>query len=441
MPPIRIATLLLFVSLSLAALAAADDGVPFAVTDQEEYQNALAALETAPGDERALVRYANAATRVGNLEAAIATLERILALEPRLSSVRLELAVLYARIRATDFARVQAELVRDSPDSSTEVRERAIQFLEAIDRQDRFGVLTGSLSVGVGYQTNANAGTDSSVIREGGFDFRTPRDRRERDDFDAFVLGAFAHVWDVGSDHRVPLETRGAAYFNRQFDVDEADIGAAEVTSGPRLQVLPSQLDRVSIRPFALVGFTLFQDDWNSTDYGGGLDVEKRLGLHSGLVLTYTGRRRDFDVEDDRTGFVHRVAASGIFSLTTDVAASIGGSFAHDDARASFKSNDEGSVFVRGTLRYDAPFEISRWPWQASVQLRWIGTSYDAPDARVDPFVERHDDEYEVIARNTFWLSSRFAFFLEASYLRSESNLSVGEFDNTTVAFGSTWSF
>jgi hypothetical protein len=436
----RSAVLAISFVLVLRSAVMAQESIPFGTSDEEEYQNAFQTLLAAPSDERALARYANAATRVGNIESAIATLERILALNPDLVAIRYELAVLYARIRAVEFARVQLELIRDSRSASPELRDRAERLLARLDAQDRLGVLTGTVGFGLRYQTNANAGTDSSVIREGGFDFPTPPDRREEEDVNVFFLAAVSHIYDLGLDNRAPLETHLATYWARQFDVDDIDLGVVELTSGPRLPLLPATLDRVTVRPFGLFGFSLLDDEWNSTDYGGGIDFEKRIGLHSAAVLTYTARQRDFDVEDDRTGLTHKIAVASVISITTDIAAAVGGSFADESADEDFNSNQEVSAFVRGTMRYDAPFGIT-WPWQASLQFRWIGTYDEAPDDRVDPFVEREDDEYEVIGRNTFWLSSQLAMYIEASYLKSESNLSTGEFDDTTVAVGTTWSF
>ena len=435
-------TVLAFLAvLALARVAAAQEWLPFGTTDEEEYRNSFETLLADPSDERALARYANAATRVGNLEAAISTLERILALQPQLHVVRLELAVLYARIRSPEFARVHLEQIRTAADASPEVVARAERLLERLESQDRAGVFTGTASLGLRYQTNANGGTDSSTIREAGFDFPTPEGRDEEDDFNVFFLAAVSHIYDLGTERRIPLETRGATYWTRQFDVDDIDLGVVEVTSGPRLPVLPTTFDRVTVRPFALGGFSLLADEWNSSDYGGGFDLEKRIGLHSAATLTYTARRREFDVDDDRDGTTHRVAAGVIASITTDTAVSFGGSFSDESADADFRSNREASVFVRGTYRYDAPFETSRWPWQASVQLRWIGTEYDAPDDRIDPFVERDDDELEVIARNSFWLSSQLSLFVEVGYVTVDSNLSTYELDDTMVSLGTTWSF
>jgi hypothetical protein len=423
------------------ARAAAQDWLPLGTTDEEAYETAFQAVMAAPTDERALARYANAATRVGNLESAIATLERILALVPGLHPVRLELAVLYARIRATEMARARLEEIVAAPDAPPDLRERAQRLIDEMERRERYGVLSGSLSLGARYQTNANAGTDSSVIRDAGFDFPTPSDRREEDDVNGFFLASASHVLDLGTDHGIPLVTNGATYWTRQADLDEIDLGVLEITSGPRLPLLPASIDRLTLRPFGLGGFSLLHDELNNYEYGGGAELEKRVGLHSAVTLTYSGRQRDFDVQEDRTGFTHRVGAVGVVSITTDVATAIGGSWADESAREGFRSNHETRAFIRGTVRYDPPLGMARWPWHASLQLRWIGTDDRRPDDRVDPFVEREDDEWEVIGRNTFWLSSELALFVEAEHVVSESNLSTGEFDNTTVALGTLWSF
>src|SRR5690349_10352951 len=92
-------------------------------------QAAFAEMMAHPGNPDAAVRYARAAAAAGQVRPAIAALERVLRVNPRLDNIRLELASLYLAAGSPDVAALYAEQALASPSIPPEVAGRARQLL------------------------------------------------------------------------------------------------------------------------------------------------------------------------------------------------------------------------------------------------------------------------------------------------------------------------
>jgi len=85
-----------------------------------------------PSDPTVLVKFAEAAVQVGDIEGAISALERLLLIDGEQPDVKLELGVLYFRLGSTAAARAYLEAAATSPQVSSETKERAQTFLKAM---------------------------------------------------------------------------------------------------------------------------------------------------------------------------------------------------------------------------------------------------------------------------------------------------------------------
>src|SRR6188508_2215009 len=113
------------------ATPAADSKADLARQYDEAFQETL----RKPADLDVLFRFAMLASQTGDLEGAISALERMLLINPDLPRVRLELGVLYYRLKSYEVARTYLEGVQKSANVPTEVRARADQFLAQIVSQ------------------------------------------------------------------------------------------------------------------------------------------------------------------------------------------------------------------------------------------------------------------------------------------------------------------
>ena len=84
-----------------------------------------------PSDPPTLVKFAELAVQVGDIEGAISALERLLLLDADQPEVKLELGVLYYRIGSVEAARTYLDAARSSPQASSDTKKRAEEFLKA----------------------------------------------------------------------------------------------------------------------------------------------------------------------------------------------------------------------------------------------------------------------------------------------------------------------
>jgi len=108
----------------------------------------------------------------GNLFTSIEALQTVLSNQPALHRARLELAVSYYRTLNFEEARKQAQVVLDDPKTPDNVRLAVLAFLAQVkkDEEAMFAqrqVWERSVSLGLLYDTNVNAGPSSDVLPGG----------------------------------------------------------------------------------------------------------------------------------------------------------------------------------------------------------------------------------------------------------------------------------
>jgi hypothetical protein len=96
------------------------------------YDAAFQASLDNPADPQVLVKFAEVAVQMGDIEGAISALERLLLVDGQQADVKLELGVLYYRLGSTEAAKAYLEAASSSPEASDEVKERAQTFLKAM---------------------------------------------------------------------------------------------------------------------------------------------------------------------------------------------------------------------------------------------------------------------------------------------------------------------
>ena len=105
---------------------------PAAVSPQDRAAYDAAFQETLrkPADPPTLVKYAEAAIKIGDLEGAISALERLLLIDGDNPEVQLELGVLYFRLGSMEAAKSYLEAVRTSRRASAEQKAKADGFIK-----------------------------------------------------------------------------------------------------------------------------------------------------------------------------------------------------------------------------------------------------------------------------------------------------------------------
>src|SRR5271166_87318 len=116
-----------------------------------------------PGDLDATFAYADVSARLGDYEAAVSALDRMLLFNPNLPRVQLEIGALYFRMGSYDLARdyFQRAAAANPPPA---VRERINEYMAQIEKATSRHHLSGYVFLGGQYQSDANVAPGSPLI-------------------------------------------------------------------------------------------------------------------------------------------------------------------------------------------------------------------------------------------------------------------------------------
>jgi tetratricopeptide (TPR) repeat protein len=430
-----------------AALAASD-------ADEAALQAAYEAILEDPGSIARTMEYARIATEVGDYEAAIGALERILLLSPDQHKVRANLGILYYRLQSYEAGRHHLEQALASgelPEGLAERVEYALGEAEkGVSRHD-FG---GSISFGLRYRDNANAGPRSSVVMARGFSVSLDDEFQEESDGDFFIVGNAIHRYDLDQKNRAAIETDGAFYANRQFDIEDIDNITAEISPGVRLWLRPEDRQELSVRPHFVINVMARGDDLFSNVYGAGMDLRYRPSDRAVTGGKFQHRQREYHDSDDRPLADERdghenfgmVYVRYAFHPKLSVLGRVNVIDRH--AKREFHDSVEVGALARVDLTYSSPLNFGAERalpfgrnWRAYASVIYRNLDFDTPNPRTDPSKARNDDEWRVSLGNAMPITRRWRVNLEASYSEVGSNIANFERNNLSVALSATRRF
>ncbi len=227
---------------------------------EEAYDMAFQALFADPGNLEKSFAFAKIAIRLGNFEAAVSALERMLLVNPNLPRVRLELGVLYFRMGSYQLARTYLTRAVEGSDTPSDVKSRVEKFLAEID--DRLSVhsWSGTAYAGFRWQGNANAGPISSGVLVSGVPATLANEFTAKKDQNIFASGSVKHVYDFQSQDGTTFETNGIFYASQQRTQSSLDLVFIEANAGPRTVFDSSYTGTLNYRPYAVLNYIALDD-------------------------------------------------------------------------------------------------------------------------------------------------------------------------------------
>lgn len=435
-PPLtRVALAVFFVFLALPPPVPAS---PYGL----EYDAAFEAMMEDPTDLDATFTFAVIARRVGDLEGAVGALERMLIFNPNLPVVHYELARLYARLGSREAALryFRSALSYDPP---TEIRAEIEAEIAVLDRAARTGSLSGSASLALQYQTNANAAPDDPTVRVGGIDARLADEFLGQGDVSAVASARLVHRHDLGRDPAAFIVSEVGAYGSRQSDLDENNFELVAGTLGAEFV----RSNQVSLRPHIRTDLTRLGAATYYRSFGAGITGRGPLPAARDLLYFFdaTAIRRDFRKSDRspaldrRDGYHYRVEAGlqGVSPAALRIAGSAG--WERQDSQAKAESYSGASLAVRVQRPLPAPFGSRQWSLFAAG--RGTVRRYDSPDPTIDPRHRRNDRSIALSLGLAIPFSESAAFTVEGSQRWRRSDLPNFDYKNTTVSAGVRFSF
>jgi len=413
--------------------AACAQGVPGPLTPDPLFQ----AMLSSPSNFDATLRYAVSAKERGDLEAAIGSLERLLYYNSNLTLVKFELGTLYFRLGSYQMARGYFEPILAAADATAEMKERAREYLDEIQKRLQPDQLSGYAQTGFRYQSNASFGpTQQSLIGA-----TRPLNSQLLPQPDANWFGAFAlrYTHDFGNQSGDVFEANVAGYTAQQFNVSAVDTDLLDVRLGPRFGIFPDDLNGASIKPYAVATGMLLANAPYLGSFGGGVT------MHFNWANVAFDPYAEFRQMDYHSTGLYPLASGLTGNLVTaalQAAGIISDSVRWNARWAFYSSNDASPWFSYNRFAFDIWFPCAiPSPWGGP---NWILTPsftvspwfYRQPDPMIVPLVTEYAFEWRTGVGLDIPLQDRFGLGIAVQYRAINSNVPGNTVRDLAVTLG-----
>jgi tetratricopeptide (TPR) repeat protein len=330
--------------------------------------------------------YADVSARLGNYEAAVSALERMLLFNPNLPRVDLELGALYFRMGSFAVAKSYFDkaLAQNPPaDVRARVEEYLAQIRSALSRHH----VTGYLLFGTQYQSDANVAPGSATILSPiGTLLLSPQFVKAPDN-NFFINGSVVYDYDLETQNRDALEVTGTGYMNHYFIFSRLDLDYGEVTAGPRLNFpnLPG-VTGASFKPYLILNEVGLGENQYFWTYGVGLEYDEIVWHDLALRAIVEAREKHFTNAPDRPlstgldGHDTLVSLSAVKPITASSALTAEFDFLNQDTLLPYYSNNSYAVTGSYHIRYETPRKLLPNPWETTLYLSRSWSLYASPD-------------------------------------------------------------
>ena len=448
---------LLFVQLAAEQPAAAQSAAAAAAAAANpEYQALFKRMYADPSNLDVTFKFAELATKLGDYEAAIGALERMLYFNPNLPRVKLELGVLYHRIGGLKIAKSYFEQALATPGVPPDVVQHVNEFMQNIDTRLSPHKYGGFLHAGWRHQSNASAGPNDLTVQALGNPATLNAKNAAAPDWNKFVTGGAFYTYEFSD--TLWLETNLVGYYAKQDRLRQFDLGIAEVQAGPRFAV---PLINGSMRVYAIGTKAILAEDPYYQGPGAGVSSRFAIGNVARFEPSYEYRDRqyknsvDYPLAAQLTGKLHTLAttAEGTLFGALPWAARLAADWNRTVktlptvAVAVPSSNDEFNSYDRlaADIAFPIPFVI---PWfdekKQAVFTPGAGVSrtrYLEPDALINETIARLDREWHVSGSLDVQIYDRFGLRTQVYYTKTHSSLPNFESKNIAISFGPTARF
>lgn len=384
-------------------------------------------------------KYAALSEQVGDLEAAISTLERMLVFAPGLPRLQFELGVLYYRLGSWSTAKSYFTTVMQQPVIPDDVRNSIGAYMAQIETREQGSQSFGEVGVGLRYQTNANAGPDSPFVDIGGIEFELDPGALGAPDTNAYVTARFHNSMDLaGQGDRFDIDVSAYGALYRQED--QLNTGVIDVKFGPNYNLAAIGIDNARLALHGEVSAAILSGDPYIASAGFGADFISTLDARTRLTISADARHEEYFDSDfrpnssDRSGQRYTGSVRIDYMLTPDVAM-----FTLLDSTRTVASVDYLSSWKAGAST-GVVFNMKsptggKEPWAITTSAGLDREIADAADPMISTDAEVKDTAY-LSAGLIVPVGESFVLNSSITYSVSQSNYDLSNYDNTAVSVG-----
>jgi tetratricopeptide (TPR) repeat protein len=406
-----------------------------------------------PGNLDITFAYADAAAKLGDNEAAVSALERMLLFNPNLPRVQLELGALYFRMGSYESARTYFDRAA-AANPPADVQERIQTYLAEISRRSAPQRFSGYAFFGAQYQTDANVAGSSSIAFPGVVINLLPQFKK-RDDYDVFATGSVLYSYDLGNQSADAVEVVGTTYFNHYGLTRRLNLGLIEITAGPRFnfrEPLPG-VSSASLKPYVIGNEVTLGDHQYFDTWGVGGESTALAWEDLRFKSTVEYRNKTFTNAPDRplsNGFngsdkLVTVSLNKPISVAPDSDLTLEFDFLDQDTMPlpdpiiprPYFSNKSYAGAVAYHIRYDDPSMFFRHPLETNFSLSRSWADYAAPDPCCGVASNRLDRRWRFGIAQTFPVTADVVVVLQLQRDIVSSNVPLYHYTNNSVLLGS----
>lgn len=429
--------------------------VSFAAQADDRGRDALAATQArllaatlrAPTNFDLTFEYVRVSAALGDFEAAIGALERLLTFAPHLARANFELATLYFRLGSYDNAVHYFKAAAAAPDLDPRLRARLTAYLPEAEKALQPVRWSGFLQTGLGYQSNVSALPASGFINIFGQNAPQGSGISQKADGQIFGLAKVSNIVDFENQRGDRLETNFIGYGTGEFSLRQFDLGYAEASIGPRLALDPVNWPGVTVKPY-IIGNLSWVGGASYLNSGGagvslGIDTAANWSIAPDVEWRHLSVNTPgaIPITALGTGNYVSLSVSGVYRFTDLISLQFEPIYARASALNDWQSFNQGGFQAGLHVEFAPPFPLIPLQWTVMPYVSALWDSFDAPDPAVNPYVRRCDFAYYGGVMLDMPITATLGLSGMAQYARTNSNLPNFTTDDITVLFGPTARF
>jgi tetratricopeptide (TPR) repeat protein len=418
--------------------------------DSPEYEALYERTFREPTNLDAAFRFAEVAAAVGDYEAAIGALERMLFYNPNLPRVKLELGVLYFKLGSYQMAGVYFEQAVKTPGAPADVKAKVNQFLAEIARRLSPHKWSVFAQTGWRYQTNASAGPDGLAVKALGQDAVLNSQFAKAPDWNWFGVTGITYAYDLQNGHKDALEASIVGYYAKQVRLPQFDLGLVEVQAGPRFGSRIPHLEDLTFKIYGIGTATSLASNTYFYGPGAGVSARYEIANRGRFEPSLEYRHRQFENSVDyptayqQTGSLVTAAVAFDHVITENVGVATRVAYdvnTTDEFAFAFNSYKRWSADVGIPIQFTVNLPNSTHQMVVIPNGGVSYARYRIPNPVIDPDVARRDHEWHIGSVVEGQIYQNLGLRTQILYSRTNSNLPNYDTKNFSVAFGPTVRF
>jgi hypothetical protein len=399
--------------------------------------------------------YADVSARLGDYEAAVSALERMLLFNPNLPRVQLELGALYFRMGSYELARTYFEKAA-SASPPPEVVARVNQYLAEIEKGESRHHLTGYVFFGVQAQSDANVAPGSPLIQSPVGPVLLNSQFVKSSDKNIFGAVSALYSYDLGNQNRDTIEVTGTTFANHYFKFRRLDLDLFETTAGPRFNLpsgfgLGSGVNSASVKPYVIANEVLLGENQYFNSIGAGVEYSEVVWSDLQVRSSVEFRQKYFTNAPDRplstglNGNDTLVSLVATKPVTDNSAASVQFDFLNQSTQLNYFANKTYSLTGAYRVRYDDPIGLTPNPWETTFVVSHSWANYEGPDPCCvtgvnafgqQTFSNRSDRHWRFGLTHAFVVSPNTAILVQLQRDVVSSNLPLYAYTSNSIVIG-----